>query len=275
MKIKKLSSIQLEEIIDCFLDSFEGYFVEFPKNYSYYKERWKASKVNFDFSYGMFDEDKLVGFIINCIDERGEELVAYNGGTGVIPDYRGQKIVKQLYDYALSDFTKLKINKCLLEVIKENHIAVKAYEGIGFKIVKEFKCFKGALNEQEAHNFEISEVSFSDVDWDTIPNQRHYSWDNHYRSLEQGNNAYYYIKREGVVQSFFVSSNSNDYILQWECLIDSEENWRDLFGAIASMKKLVKINNVDESLINKLNQLTKAGFLCTIEQFEMELVLGN
>ncbi len=205
MQIKKLSTIYFEKIVDCFLASFKGYFVEFPKDYNYYKERWSVAKVNYDLSYGMFDEELLVGFIINCIDKRGVELVAYNGGTGVIPAYRGQRIVKQLYAYALSDFSKKGINKCTLEVIKENHIAVKAYRGIGFEITKEFKCFKGNLNEKLDFNFDLKQVTYSDIEWDLIPNQNHYSWDYHNRSLEHGNNAYYFVTKNGINQSFFVS----------------------------------------------------------------------
>ena len=97
MIVKHLGHTDFNTIMACFLSAFENYFVKMPTDPKYYKQRWKAAKVNFNLSYGMFDNDKLVGFIINAIDERYGEYIAFNTGTGVIPEYRGQKIVKSIY----------------------------------------------------------------------------------------------------------------------------------------------------------------------------------
>ena len=140
MVVRHLGDTDFKNIMECFLSAFENYFVKMPTDYNFYKERWKASGVNFNLSYGMFDNDKLVGFIINAIDERQGELTAYNSGTGVIPEYRGKRIVKTIYDFAIPDLMQNGITKCLLEVITENAKAIKSYEGIGFKICKYYKC---------------------------------------------------------------------------------------------------------------------------------------
>jgi hypothetical protein len=74
--VKKLEEVKFDIIIDCFLKSFENYYVKFPTDKNYYKNRWKIAKVDFALSYGMFDGEKLVGFIINAIDNRkGEKFV--------------------------------------------------------------------------------------------------------------------------------------------------------------------------------------------------------
>ena len=106
MIITHLGHTDFNVIMECFLSSFEGYFVKMPTDYNYYKQRWKAAGVNFELSYGMFDDDKLVGFIIHAIDERGGALTAFNTGTGVIPDYRGKRIVKSIYNYAIPELLK-------------------------------------------------------------------------------------------------------------------------------------------------------------------------
>lgn len=103
MIVKHLGHTDFNVIMECFLSSFEGYFVKMPTDHDYYKKRWKAAKVNLELSYGMFDDNKLVGFIIYVIDEREGQLIAFNTGTGIIRDYRGKGIVKSIYDYALLD----------------------------------------------------------------------------------------------------------------------------------------------------------------------------
>jgi len=132
MIIKQLHTTSIHTIIDCFLLAFDQYFVEMPSDKVYYIERWKAAQVDFALSYGMFDDEKLVGFILHAIDKRFGVLTAYNAGTGVISEYRGKRIVKALYQFAIEDLKQNGIKKSTLEVITENEKAIKAYEGIGY-----------------------------------------------------------------------------------------------------------------------------------------------
>ena len=57
MVIKKLGNVRFETIINCFLKSFENYFVELPTDANFWKKRWETAKVDYNLSYGMFDEN--------------------------------------------------------------------------------------------------------------------------------------------------------------------------------------------------------------------------
>ena len=103
MTVKHLGDTDFDTIMACFLSAFDNYFVKMPTDYNYYRKRWKASKVDFNLSYGMFDNDQLVGFIIHAIGRRHGEYIAFNSGTGVIPAYRGKKIVKTIYEFAIPE----------------------------------------------------------------------------------------------------------------------------------------------------------------------------
>lgn len=59
MKIHSLERISFEQILECFLLAFEDYFVPMPTDPEYYKARWKASKVDFSASYGLFDGERF------------------------------------------------------------------------------------------------------------------------------------------------------------------------------------------------------------------------
>lgn len=272
MKVTHLGHTDFNVIMECFLSSFEGYFVKMPTDYNYYRQRWKAAKVRYDLSYGMFDDDKLVGFIIHAVDERENHLIAFNTGTGVIPEYRGQKIVKSIYDYAIPDLIQNGITKSVLEVIIENHKAIKAYKGVGFKIRKTFKCFSGELSVSE-ESIEIYEVSFDNISWKQMPNQDTYSWDFNNRSLRGGNFKYYNVFHNGIVESFFSINIENNTINQLEVLNTKNGNWKRLFFAVQSISKQVRIINVDDTLEEKLSAIEKSGLKNTVNQYEMELNL--
>jgi ribosomal protein S18 acetylase RimI-like enzyme len=270
MVVKHLGQTEFSEIMECFLLAFEGYFVKMPTDYNYYKQRWTAAKVNFELSYGMFDNDKLVGFIIHAVDDRKGYNTAFNTGTGVIPEYRGKRIVKAIYEYAIPDLIKNGITKSVLEVIIENEKAIKAYEGIGFEICKNFKCFSGELLENKSE-IEIIEASYDEISWKEIPNQDKYSWDFHYRSLKGGNSKYYQVINNGVIESFFTINTENGTINQLEIFYTIKGNWERLFSAIQSISKQVRIINVNASLEDKLLAIEKVGLKNTVNQYEMEL----
>jgi GNAT superfamily N-acetyltransferase len=275
MVVRHLGDTDFKTIMECFLSAFDNYFVKMPTDHNFYKQRWKAAGVKFNLSYGMFDDDDLVGFIIHAVDERQGDLIAYNSGTGIIPDYRGQRIVKAIYDYAIPDLIENGITKCLLEVITENVKAIKSYEGIGFKIGRHYKCFAGTISAETQDKFTIREVGFNAVHWNAIPNQALQSWDNQTRSLEKGNYKYFHVIVDNQIQSFFVMNPTKGYIAQLEVFDQTELSWNTLFSAIQSLYKDVRINNIDGRLVDKIKAVQSAGLKNTVNQYEMELFLNQ
>jgi GNAT superfamily N-acetyltransferase len=272
MIVKSLENIHFEVIMKCFLEAFDNYFVAMPTDYEYYRTRWEIAKVDYKLSYGMFDNDKLVGFIINAIDQKETHKIAFNTGTGVIPSYRGKRIVKSIYEYAIPDLINHGITKCALEVITENNAAIKSYESIGFKIKRTLKCFGGTL-EVEPLEFKLKEASFKEIDWDALPNQKLYSWDNQKECLERGEYTYFQVYNQGVLESFFAIKTDTGYVAQLEVFNNNQESWSCLLNAIKSISSAIKINNIDDRLIDKLNAIEKAGLKNTVNQYQMEFLL--
>ncbi|WP_460220072.1 GNAT family N-acetyltransferase [Psychroserpens sp. MEBiC05023] len=271
MIVKHLGHTDFESIMECFLSAFANYFVTMPTDHNFYKERWKAARVNFNLSYGMFDNNQLVGFIIHAIDERHGEHIAFNTGTGVIPEYRGKKIVKTIYEYAIPNLKRHGITKSVLEVITDNEKAIKAYKGVGFKICKTFKCFSGELSISESQ-MQVEDVPFENIAWEDIPNQDVYSWDFHHRCLKDGTSKFYNVYYNNSLESFF-SIKPDGTINQLEVFTTENGQWERLLSAVQSVKKQVRIINVDDRLNAKLNALEHAGLNNTVNQYEMEFSL--
>lgn len=275
MNIRSLDNTPIDDIIACFIIAFKGYFVKMPTDPGYYKKRWKATGVQWDRSYGMFVKNELVAFILTAIDEREGGRIAYNAGSGVIPEYRGQRIIKAIYEYALPIFRENGISKCVLEVIKENKVALRSYESIGFNICKSYKCFGGEIAGINKAGIVLKELTYQDVDWSRMGRQDLYSWDNHRHSLKNGYYRYFQVLNGVLPESFFVIDITSGYVPQLEALGIRPLVWERLFQAIRSLSSSIKINNVDEILTEKLKALESAGLENTIDQYEMELDLAE
>jgi len=271
LTIKNLGETSFDEILDCFLLAFENYYVPMPTDSNYYQERWKASKVEFHFSYGMFDKGKLVGFILHSIDTRFGVLTAYNAGTGVIPAYRGNGIINSIYQEALADMKQKGIEKSTLEVITTNHKAIRSYQNVGFKNCKTYKCYSGTIKTEHIEPIEVEEIKLENIQWNSLPNQQYYSWDHQKESILGGSYSFFQVLNNKIPESYFIIKPANGYVAQFDILKPISGSWDRLFQAIKSVSPTIKILNVDERLSEKIKQISKNGLDHLLDQYEMEL----
>ncbi|GAB5399553.1 MAG: hypothetical protein Aureis2KO_11380 [Aureisphaera sp.] len=273
MIIRNLESVPFYQLIECFNKAFANYFVPMPSDAEFYKQRWKRAKVSYEDSFGMFDEDQLVGFMIHAIDERNGEKIAFNTGTGVLPEYRGKRIVQQLYVYGLPKLKDKGITRCSLEVITENTKAVKSYQNAGFAITKQYKCYSGTFSiETQVPPIELRKVQASHFNWEEL-SQQDYSWDNHIATLSAGSFDYYVVLHLEKEIAYFIIDPTRGYIAQFNIYEDSKEHWDSLFAAIQSISTSVRINNVDERLTSKIEYLKHIQLKNTVNQYEMEMAI--
>src|SRR5687768_12381337 len=145
MKFKDLQHVSLQIIADTFNLAFSDYVIPMHFTEPQLIEKLTRDGINLEHSVGAFDGEKLVGFILQGVGQWDGTLAAYNGGTGVIPVYRGKKITQQLYSYSIPKLRAAGVNKCLLEVVTHNKVALKTYEKIGFTATRTLLSFKGEL----------------------------------------------------------------------------------------------------------------------------------
>jgi len=272
MKIRNLKDTPFEEILICFFEAFSDYFVKLPTSPTYWEKRFEAARVNYEFSYGVFDDEKLVAYIIHGTDMHNDILTAFNTGTGVLPDYRGKKLVDQMYAFGLPQMKAIGIGKCMLEVIQENARAIKVYERIGFSKTRNLKCFTGKVKPTKPQSG-VQPLSMELVSNMDNPNEHFYSWDNSIDAIQNSGDsyqAYSPVNGKGLPIGFFIIDPTTGYLAQLE---SSTENFDYLINGIAQVSEQVKLNNVDERRQELIQNLTNAGFTNTIDQYEMEMML--
>lgn len=276
MEIRNLAATTPEQLVEAILAAFEGYFVPMPADVNYWVTRFKGARVNFELSFGVFDNDQLVAFIIHGIDFHNGIKTAFNTGTGVIPAYRNRQLVSRLYDFALPLLRENGVGKCMLEVITANEKAIRVYEQIGFRNVRKLHCFRGTLQSEPAH-VRLQKILLETVLANNEPFRKWYSWDHSNEALQQISSSYetYEVSRSTEPAcGYFIINPQSGYLARFE--ITGPENDADydlLLGGIALLKSNIRTNNLDAARTGHYNALLRNGLENHIDQFEMERLL--
>ncbi len=274
IEIKSLAHLELSQITECIGIAFANYFVKMPTDIVYWKNRFSAARVDFNYSYGAFHENKLVGFVIHCIDYYKGFSTAYNTGTGVIPEYRGLNIVDHIYDHALPILKKNGVSMCTLEVIDKNVRAIKVYERIGFEIDADLRFYQG--KPSIGHSSIMGECL--QVEWNeysqNLPISQWSTWENTdftvQRKLHQFN--LYLVQLDDQIIGKFAVNPENGGVPQIES--SSEKYWKIIFAHLIKISNSLKVFNIDsrrKSLIKYLDQLNLSSDL---GQYEMKMELN-
>jgi len=251
MKIKSLANVSIEQIVDCLLVSFENYFVPMPKEVAFWSQRFHNARVDKSLSWGVFENQDLVGFVINAIDYDKGLFTAFNTGTGVIPQFRGRRLVDKMYAYGLPELKAKGIQCCTLEVIDKNDRAIRVYERIGFVQGQQLFCYKGSI--PEIGKQQLEEVGLERLEQFNADEK--YSWDNKLATISKAGSMYknylVYEQADNSLLGYFIINPENGYLAQLE--LDDEqqgvnegEKWASLFRAIAQVNTAIRINNIRE-----------------------------
>lgn len=279
MRITTLESLTMRGINDALLRAFKGYFVELPDDVEYWAGRMRAARYRPDLSFGCWEGEEMMGFILNGIDTYHGVRTAFNTGTGVFEEYRGLAVVDRIYEHALPLLREAGIEQCALEVIVVNHRAIRVYERIGFKTARRVCCFRGEIPLKDT-GVMVREVPFLDIA--VLPGRELDDWEN----CNEGISAVLDLLKicavewQGRTVGHFAINPQSGLMSRAEVLDpEDKEAWKHLIqgAAMVSQKRsgeaneraLVRMNNVDISRNDLRLGFLAAGMTNPIDQFEM------
>ncbi|WP_300685351.1 GNAT family N-acetyltransferase [Chryseobacterium sp.] len=165
MEFKTLANTSIDEILSVFNHSFSDYIVPFYLTKEMLISKIAAEKLDMNISVGAFEEGRLVSFILQAEKIENGEKTIYNGGTGVVPESRGKGLVRKMYEFIIPLLKERSADLLLLEVIEGNQAAIRAYENLGFTMVRKLNCFNGNINSGKG-NTTVTIKELTALQWD-------------------------------------------------------------------------------------------------------------
>lgn len=230
-----------------------------------------------------FEENVLVGFLLNAVRQWNGKLTAYDTGTAVIPNYRNHGITSNMFLYAKELLKKMQVEQYLLEVIQTNTSAVNLYKKQGFEILREFECFaldKNNCKLPAIHNVKHINIITEDLwqelmkFWDFKP-----SWQNSIDAINAvpDNFIYSIVSMGDAIVGYGIIDKKTGDIPQ----IAVDRNFRNkgigksIFIDLLNNTEAdnIKVLNVDSQSVAMKNFLMKLGFKINVKQYEMALKL--
>jgi ribosomal protein S18 acetylase RimI-like enzyme len=270
--LRSLENTSLPTIVQALTQSFANYFVPLPTSVEYWQDRYHAARVDYTLSFGLFEEEALIAFIINGIDDFQGHKTAFNTGTGVLPSHRGQAAVDRIYAHAIPLLRKVGIQKLALEVITQNERAIRVYQRIGFKITRLLHCYKGEVQPLEPGLRPVS-IDIEEVLNLPLPGREFDSWDNTDNAIRKGSKiyqAYRATKGEKTI-GYVVLNPKTGHIHRAET---TNNNWPQLLDTIAQVTPVIRMNNIDSRRTDVHQGLKTYGLPHVIDQYEMECTLS-
>jgi ribosomal protein S18 acetylase RimI-like enzyme len=267
-----LSDDDFDSLYDCFVAAFSDYEVDMQMTREQFRQRLIRDGARLPMSAGAFVGERMIGFCINGVGQWQGTETAYDAGTGVIHEYRGRGVGKELFACLTPRLKNEGIKQYLLEVLTSNTRAVSLYRKLGFVDSRRFAVFRSETRIKPSRDVSVERVEKPEWPryqsfWDGYP-----SWQNSIDACERVATdrsvvaAYVQDECVGYGVVFLPSSN----LMQ---LAVSRNHRRKGIGStiLAALEtpEHLKINNVDESLTAALAFYQANGYKNVLRQYEM------
>jgi GNAT superfamily N-acetyltransferase len=151
MIFKRMSEMSAEDLVTLWNKGFEGYYLNSTLDLSKFMARTVNEGLSLEHSLVMFENTVPIGFVMNGFRTIDGSKVAWNGGTGIVPDYRGKGFGKHLMTRNLQLYQEQGVDIALLEALVQNDAAIKLYQKVGYEITEQLDCLQhmGELNVKQ------------------------------------------------------------------------------------------------------------------------------
>lgn len=135
VSFKRLKECKLEEVVQVWNEGFAGYFFDATMTVEMFLNRLVLEDLSPTLSIVAYQGDRPAGIVLNGIRHIQGSKIAWNGGTGVIEEYRGKGISRALMEYTFQLYREQHVQLASLEAISENKKAIRLYKGQGYETV--------------------------------------------------------------------------------------------------------------------------------------------
>lgn len=290
--------IKLGRLIDCtFAEAlelrnrgFEQYYSDMTTTMERLIQTFHNHSIHPGNSIVAYVDGKPVGFVFIGIKTVNGKKLAWNGGTGVFPEYRGRGIAKAMMLEAQKVIKDQEVDRAILEVVTKNSHAIAAYEKGGFRIVDQvIGMVHDEALEQPFHADSLPEgMTVTEGSTDAVRSLSFYqemsAWNSMWHGIP-GGSSYVLTDKSGktVGYALFVRRFNEDGQITSvdlrQCVADpdqDEQMQRDIlhillqkvFGPHEQTFKRTT-SNLSKAPLGIVDLLKQAGFTTKYEQYVM------
>lgn len=135
VKISNFCECTLQQALTVWNEGFQGYFSDMTFTMDRLVARFGQEGISPEASVLAWVSGRPVGFILSGIRTIQGKRIAWNGGTGVVPDYRRQGVGRQMVEACLDVYRTHQVDTAYLEAMVQNTAAIALYQQVGYSIV--------------------------------------------------------------------------------------------------------------------------------------------
>ncbi len=277
---KTLDNISIEVVHKTFQEAFSDYQVKIELPLWKFQQMLLRRGYHPAISIGAFQDERLVGIVLNGLRQWKGKVTAYDLGTGVIAEFRRQGITSEMLLQVKSLLKTKQVEQYLLEVLKTNQSAIELYNKQGFELQREFSCYqlekekfipKTSVKVKHLERLELKELREF---WNFEP-----SWQNSESSIEAVPEAFEYVIAEyssTVIAYGMIDKKTGDIP---QIAVHKDNRRKGIGSSILSElvrstdAQRVSVLNVEASDKNMNDFLVQSGFNYQVGQYEMLLKL--
>ena len=268
-----LSDHDFDSLYICFLAAFSDYEVDMQMSREQFRQRIVRDGVRMEMSAGAFDANQqMIGFCINGVGTWQGTETAYDAGTGVVREYRGRGVGKELFAFLTPRLKDKGIKQYLLEVLTTNTPAASLYRKLGFMDTRRLAVFRpftqiGNLSDASVRQIQQPDWNLYRSFWDGYP-----SWQNSIDAVER-------IATDRMIAAAYVNDECVGYGIVFtpsanlmQLAVSPRHRRKGIGSAILAAlepPERLKINNIDEQLTNALEFYKANGYKQVLGQYEM------
>ena len=267
-----LSHDDLDSLYRCFLAAFSDYEVDMQMSREQFQQRITRDGVSLEMSAAAFDAHQMIGFCMNGVGTWRGRTTAYDAGTGVVREYRGRGIGKELFAFVTPRLNG--VEQYLLEVLTTNTPAASLYRKLGFTDKRRLAVFRSSseTRTKTSADFDVRHIENPDWQlyrsfWDGYP-----SWQNSAEAVDRivGDRAIVaaYVNDECVGYGIVFAPAASLMQLAVSPAHRRKGIASTILAALETPHRL-KINNIDEDLTAALAFYEANGYKQVLGQYEM------
>ncbi|WP_160645039.1 GNAT family N-acetyltransferase [Chengkuizengella marina] len=291
--IKRLSNCSFQDAVTAWNKGYTSDYFDNQVTIESFLNVFVSEGLSTDLSILAYKEDEPIGLVCSGIRIINGRKIAWNGVTGVAPEFRGKGIGKRMIEETFTIYKENKVEVATLEAIKQNEKAIKLYKKMGYEINDQLLMYESSESFQpnpfkrDFSKYKILKINPSEIQHIAFHKNR-LSWQTQWQSVKSGDGLIVLDKSGKQIGYALYKHNYNDNgshvsTTLYQCEILQNRNDEQVIVAYLlsqcfspfdrKLKRMaMNISHTNQSVISLLNE---TGFEKKIENVYMEKIFQN